>query len=166
MAQLHKEEKKAFAEWLALPKDLREPQTQYELADILGVSNVTLSHWKDDKSIWENVDRVHVRKLRERLGELFESLIQHAIDGKHPKYMEMAFQLAKEQFGQKDINVTITKTETQVMTTENLAARAYELLSRTGFKSLDQQSFVEQIANPALLVEANIVSEDTDGSEL
>ena len=35
-----------FAEWLAVPKDMRVPKTQKELASLLNVCPDTLSWWK------------------------------------------------------------------------------------------------------------------------
>lgn len=46
-------------DWLARPKSLRVPKTQMELADILGVSDETISNWKSDpefqKAVWAKI---------------------------------------------------------------------------------------------------------------
>jgi hypothetical protein len=155
------DEQKVFMEWLSLPKEMREPATQHELAKELRVTDAVLSRWKAIPGFWEGVEQVHIKKLRERLGELYEALFQLAVSGKHPKYMEMAFQLAKEQFGaEKKVSVTITKEEAQVMTTEKLAERAYSLLANVGFDSISQQDFIQSVTRPKPeLEEARIISE-------
>lgn len=43
--------KQVFVDWLATPEFSREIKTQRELADHLGVSEVTLSRWKQDNDI-------------------------------------------------------------------------------------------------------------------
>lgn len=139
------EEQKTFMEWLSLPKEMREPSTQTELARVLGVADAVLSRWKNLPGFWDNVEQVHIKKLRDRMGELYEALIQHAIDGKHPKYMEMAFQLAKEQFGEKKVNVTVTNERTNTMTTEELAGKAYQLLANAGFNKISEADFVRTV---------------------
>lgn len=156
------EEQKAFQEWLALPEDMRQPKTQLELAKEIGVTAETLSRWKNLPDFYKGVEKVHIKRLQDRLGELYTALIEHAIAGKHPKYMEMAFQLAKEQFGEKKVNVTISKEEAQAMSTEQLAGRAYKLLAGAGFKSVDESTFVRQITSGAQpeFEEAKIISED------
>lgn len=162
------EEQKIFMEWLSLPKDMREPATHVELAKQLQVSNAMLSRWKQLPGFWDGVEQVHIKKLRERLGDIYEALIEHAIAGKHPKYMEMAFQLAREQFGEKNVKVTVSKEDAQAMTTEQLASRAYELLAKTGFTSINEQDFVKTITTPqAVLVEAEdakVIEEEQDES--
>lgn len=157
-------EQEIFMQWLSLPKDMREPATQSELAKQLEVSDAMLSRWKKIPGFWDGVEQIHIKKLRERLGDIYEALVDHAIAGKHPKYMEMAFQLAREQFGEKNVKVTVTKEETQAMTTEQLASRAYELLAKTGFKTLTEKDFIQTITTPtAVLVEAEdakVIEED------
>ena len=158
------DEQVIFMEWLALPKEMREPPTQTILAKQLGVTDAVLSRWKLLPGFWDGIDRVHIKKLRERMGELHEALFQLALSGKHPKYMEMAFQLAKEQFGaDKKVSVTITKEEAQAMTTEQLAGRAYSLLANAGFKALTEGDFVKAVTTQHIeSEEATIIEEIYD----
>lgn len=44
-----------FVVWTALPGPLREPQTQKDLAVVLGVPEATLSDWKKREGFWEEV---------------------------------------------------------------------------------------------------------------
>lgn len=46
-----------FIEWLVLPEELRNPKSQEELANTLGVDKGTLSDWKKLEGFWEAVDK-------------------------------------------------------------------------------------------------------------
>ena len=126
------DKQKVLAAWLALPKDMREPSTQKALAEKLDVDQMTLSRWKKMHNMKAYVDDVLLIELRDRLGELHRALIDHAIAGKHPKYMEMALQLAMEQFGKKEVDVRITKNETVTMTTDDLADKMFGIFKKNG----------------------------------
>jgi hypothetical protein len=52
-----KKNKKRFAEWLALPKKMRQPSTQKELADLLDVCPDTLTRWKADPEVRSRMGR-------------------------------------------------------------------------------------------------------------
>lgn len=156
------EEQKAFMEWLALPKSMRQPATQKQFSIDYGIAEAILSRWKQLPGFWDGIENIHIKKLRERLGELYEAMINHAIEGKHPKYMEMAFQLAKEQFGEKKVTVTINEEKANVMSTDALARRAYELLANTGFTEISENDFVKNVTAPPMLEEAKIISEEKD----
>lgn len=45
------DKKRQFGMWLGLPLDARNPKKQIELANQLGVSLTTLTHWKKDKEV-------------------------------------------------------------------------------------------------------------------
>jgi len=47
-----------FAEWLAMPLDERNPSTQRDLALVLDVSEITLSHWKKIGEIRDIMDDI------------------------------------------------------------------------------------------------------------
>ena len=124
------EEQKVYALWLSLPKSERKPKTQGLLAKELDVTEMTLSRWKKLPAIQAEIDRTHLHYLKDRMGDLYRALVDHAVNGKHPKYMEMAFQLAMEQFGKKEVNVTLSKEDAAAMSTEDLAAKAFALLNK------------------------------------
>lgn len=140
------EEQKIFAAWLSLPKSERQPKNQSKLAEELGVNDMTLSRWKKLPAIQAEVDRTHLHYLRDRLGELYQALVEHAISGRHPKYMEMAFQLAMEQFGKREVNVNLTHQDAASMSTEELAKRAYALLNRSNEMDILEEDFVAAVA--------------------
>lgn len=156
------DEQKTFMEWLSLPKEMREPKTQGELGKQLGVADAILSRWKHLPGFWDGVEQVHIKKLRDRMGELYEALIQHAIDGKHPKYMEMAFQLAKEQFGEKKVSVTVTNEKAHTMTTEELAGKAYQLLANAGFNKISESDFVRTVTTSPQVLALPAKSEEDE----
>ena len=79
------DEQKAFAEWLALPKEIREPSTQQEFAEMIGVTPMTLSRWKKRQTLQDYHENTLIVKLRDDLADLYEALKQHAINGKHPR---------------------------------------------------------------------------------
>ena len=140
------EEQKAFAEWLALPKEMREPSSQKKFAELIGVTEMTLSRWKQRHAFTEYVDNTLVRRLRDHLGSLYQALINHAIDGKHPKYMEMALQLSMDQFGKKEVDVRITSEETVKMTTEDIADRMYGIFKKSGELGISKAGFRAAVA--------------------
>lgn len=140
------DEQKLFAEWLITPPELRDPGTQRELAVMLNVSEMTLSRWKKQKGFQEYTDNTLVVKMRDRLGEIHEALFNHAINGKHPKYMEMALQIAANQgIGKKEIDLRITAEDTRTMTTEEAATRLHDLLSQTGALNVAKADFVQAL---------------------
>lgn len=49
-------ERKLFAQWLALPREQREPSTQTEFAEKHGVSTGSLSRWKGLDEVQEMVE--------------------------------------------------------------------------------------------------------------
>ena len=141
------DEQKVYAMWLSLPKSERKPRTQGELAKKLEVSEMTLSRWKKLPAIQAEIDRTHLHYLRDRMGDLYRALVDLAISGKHPKYMEMAFQLAMEQFGKKEVNVTLTEKDAASMSTEELAEKAFKLLNKHNpDMEVDEAEFIAAVA--------------------
>ena len=141
------DEQKIFARWLSLPKSQRQPRTQELLAAELNVNGMTLSRWKKLPAVQDEVDRTHIRYLKDRMGELYEALVDHAVNGKHPKYMEMAFQLARDQFGKKEVQVNLNQQDASSMSTEELAKKAYELLNKHNDDfGVDKEAFVAAVA--------------------
>ena len=47
------DKKRQFGLWLGLPKDAKEPKTQLELSEQLGIMTTTLAHWKSDPIVVE-----------------------------------------------------------------------------------------------------------------
>ncbi len=57
-------EREAFAQWLVMPPDEREPRTQAALAKELGVTPVILSNWKANQSFMRAVYKSAGRSMR------------------------------------------------------------------------------------------------------
>ena len=53
-----------YAEWLAKPDWARIPKTEKDLADILGVSDQSLSDWKHLPELWEARDEALDNRMR------------------------------------------------------------------------------------------------------
>lgn len=141
------EEQKTFAAWLSLPKSQRKPRTQELLAIELDVNGMTLSRWKKLPAVQAEVDNTHIRKLKDRMGEIYDALVEHAINGKHPKYMEMVFQLEKGQFGKQQVDVNLSNQEVAAMSTEDLASKAFELLNKHNDDlGINKETFVAAVA--------------------
>lgn len=140
------DEQITLARWLSLPKSQRQPKTQGLLAKDLNISEMQLSRWKKSPAVQAEVDRTHLHYLKDKMGDLYQALVDHAISGKHPKYMEMAFQLAMEQFGKKEVNVSVTNQDAAAMSTEEIAARAFSLLSQYNDMDIDKKDFVSALA--------------------
>ncbi len=144
------DEQKLFGDWLSLPKGMREPTSQAKFADMIGVNGTTLTRWKKLPTMKAYVDDTHMLKMRDRLGELHEALVEHAIAGKHPRYMEMALQVALEQFGNKEVDVRITTNESRKMTTEQIADGMFKILKRNGVEGISKANFRKAVESQSV----------------
>lgn len=70
-----------FQEWLALPRQMRQPATQEALAEELGVHWVTLSKWKKREGFMEAVSELARRHLIAALPDVYGSLVDEAVRG-------------------------------------------------------------------------------------
>ena len=82
-----------FAEWLALPMSERHPSTQKELSAQLGVSDQTLSNWKDIPEIWDVRDSLLTTKAKGLVSDALKVLEDRLKDPEHKK---LALDAAKE----------------------------------------------------------------------
>ena len=74
--------KNSFIEWCALPDPLRDPKTQRDFAKQHGVSEVTLSHWREDDDFWQEVER-RIRKWgKDKVPNVIASLYRGVIRDK------------------------------------------------------------------------------------
>ena len=98
-----KENKKRFAEWLAIPKKQRQPKTQKELAALLGVCPDTLTRWKSDPEVRALVDH-HLRdRLEKELPDVFQVIIDKAKDGSY-QYVKLILELTEKYNSKVTIN--------------------------------------------------------------
>ena len=83
------EERRRFVEWLATPPADRDPKTQNELADRLGVERKTLSKWKTDVRFVSEVSaRVGRHVDLELMPSIVATLHKQAIDEKNPRSVQ------------------------------------------------------------------------------
>lgn len=75
---VHKGEFDQFAQWMAIPKRLREPATHGEMAKHLGVHIDTLADWKKRDDFWERVKGYRKAFLRETIPDILDAAIQAA----------------------------------------------------------------------------------------
>lgn len=75
-------EAKAFVDWLIMPKSLRKPETQLQLANELDVGENTLSSWKRKKP-FNDIRQERFRKVRavEDLQDILEAAKGRAVKG-------------------------------------------------------------------------------------
>lgn len=74
-------EQRIFQEWLASP--FREPATQKELAERLGMSPSRLSEWKNLPGWYDAVNALARESVKENVPQLLKWGYQHAINGKY-----------------------------------------------------------------------------------
>ena len=84
--------KQLFAEWLAIPKEMREPRTQKEFAVQLNVQPETLSRWKKDPALQDQVYEVARAYLENRLPEIMHGIGEKAAAGEY-KFVILALEL-------------------------------------------------------------------------
>jgi hypothetical protein len=75
---VHLHEFEQFAQWMALPKRLRDPELHGDMARKLGVAADTLSDWKKRDDFWEKVKAYRSTFLRETIPDILDAAIQAA----------------------------------------------------------------------------------------
>lgn len=73
--------KNIFIQWLALPKANREPKTQKELALLLSVRPETLSRWKNEDGVMDQVYQELLDHLATYLPEVMQVIGDRASQG-------------------------------------------------------------------------------------
>ena len=101
--------KKLFVQWLALPKANRQPKTQKELAPLLNVRPETLSRWKNEPGLMDQV----YQELRAHL-ETYLPEVMHVI-GERASQGEIKFIiLLLELLGKYTDSITVTAEVPQI----------------------------------------------------
>ena len=106
----HDAEYKQFIEWLALPVKERELKTQKELAEQFGLSEWTLSQWKDRQGFWPAVEAVRKSWGKSKTPEVLNSLYNKALTGNAAEvklwlqYIEGYSEKTKSEVTTKDIS--------------------------------------------------------------
>ncbi len=84
-------EKETYAEWLACPQELRDPQTKTALAEALGVTKRTLTNWAKEPAIVAKVAQTTGRFVKvEFIPEIVHTLKQQATDPSNPRSVSAA----------------------------------------------------------------------------
>jgi hypothetical protein len=86
--------KQALLAWLCTPLKERNPTSQVELADQLGVERKTLYSWRQDKEFLEEWERRYLATIGDpsRKSEIMDTLYRTATDPDDPKHVQAAKQ--------------------------------------------------------------------------
>jgi len=84
--------KERFAEWLAVPMEMRQPRTQKELSLILEVKPETLSRWKKDQDFKQHVYEMASARFDEELPDVIQVIIDRAKQG-HFQFVKLMLEL-------------------------------------------------------------------------
>ena len=87
--------REAYAAWLALPKSVREPRTQKELADALGVNPATLTRWKRDVEVHDMVFNIVRSNMLAYLSDLMHTVMEKGIAGDY-RFAKLALELTTQ----------------------------------------------------------------------
>lgn len=83
-----------FAKWCGTPRRLRQPSTQKELAEEIGVNQDTLTDWKNHPDFWPLVKDTVVRWMREKVPDVLGGLYEKAANRGSAKEVEFFLRLA------------------------------------------------------------------------
>lgn len=75
------DKKRQFGMWLGLPLDVRNPKKQAELAELLGISETTLAHWRKDPAVIEAKESAVKVFGGNSMYEVTQTLVQKAKEG-------------------------------------------------------------------------------------
>jgi hypothetical protein len=129
-----------FQQWLALPTYKRVPKTHAGLAQVLGVRQATLSHWKKIPGFMDAVEGYRVKTLERRLSDLYEAMMTHAINGNH-HYAKLVLEVIRDRFNVKEVVVTDGREKT--LTNEELVDRMFGILKEADKEGrLDKDVFL------------------------
>lgn len=81
-----------FLDWLCTPVQERQPRTQTELAQELGITQVMLSQWKDDADFLSEWERQYLKTIGSvaRQQEILQQLYETAVDRSDPRQVVAA----------------------------------------------------------------------------
>jgi hypothetical protein len=113
------DEQRFFQAWLALPEDEREPKTQAELAERIGVHAITLTRWKALPGFYKAAHDAAYLRLRESLPAVFRNIARRAADGDRREWVDLYLSLMGGAQAVAGANATMTinqMTEDEAMT--------------------------------------------------
>lgn len=84
--------KQSYLHWLCTPPKDRDPKTQIDLAEQLGVTTRTLQNWKDDKEFLEAWEKLYLKTIGnpEVKMKIMKTLERTATDPDDPKHVQAA----------------------------------------------------------------------------
>ncbi len=82
-----------FVNWFATPKQYRQPKNQKEFAKQIGVSQDTLTDWKQHPKFWPLVYNSTSQWVKERIPDVMGGLYNRAIKKGDPRAVEMFLRL-------------------------------------------------------------------------
>ena len=86
-----------FQEWLATPRLERSPPTQIDVAEVIGVTNVTLSRWKALPGFEEAVVQKARDAMQSRLPDVYGALTREAEKGSY-QHIKLIMEMTKQYF--------------------------------------------------------------------
>ena len=98
-----------FAEWLAVPRQLRHPKTQKEFAARLDVCPDTLSRWKKDPDLQAQVYTLAHKRLENSLPDVLGVIIDNAMAGSY-QFVKLILELTQKY----SIKITVQSDQPQI----------------------------------------------------
>lgn len=95
-----------FIDWLALPKKLRKPRTQDQLAKIIGYDPATLSDWKKLPGFMDDVRQAAKTHLKNDVPEIFDALAREAKAG-DVQAIKLALEVTGEYIPAQKVDATV-----------------------------------------------------------
>jgi len=108
----HQYEYADFVQWIALPKSLRSPKTQRELAKKFGVGEDTLSEWKNREDFWNEVEKKRKSWGKERTPNVLMGLYTRAIKSGDPQSVRLWYEIVEgRRFNDKAADIVCDRCE-------------------------------------------------------
>jgi hypothetical protein len=117
-----------FILWISLPKTLRKPKTQRELAKKFGVGEDTLSDWKNRVGFWDEVSKQRKSWCKEKTSDVIEALYQKIIETGGASEVRLWFEMVEDWSTKEEVkNVRVIPEDIANMTDAELQAESKRL---------------------------------------
>lgn len=84
-----------FTRWYATPGQFRDPKTQKELAELVGVCEDTLTDWKRHPQFWPLIQQALADWIKDRVPDVIGGLYEKAFHKGNAKEVEVFLRLAE-----------------------------------------------------------------------